>query len=558
MQIEALWIEDFGKFHQKRMSFSPGLNIMTGANESGKTTTRRFIRAMFYGLERERGLRARSDDYTKYFPWEYGRFQGSMVIRTEQGQYRIFRDFRTTEKTLRITELATGRELKEPEKFLKEAGLISEEAYLNTLWVGNVCETDEVLAEELQNYLANLTMTGAVGLNVQKSLDYLKVQKRELLKKLPGEELSGLRTLIYSENEVREGAERLSQEQAKLAAEEVRLDAEEKQSCEAAFPEEEWERRFTGLEERIQKERRRAWGFPVLVTGVLLLAAALLLFSLLNDSTVPLWTVPLLLSSALALICAGAGERAFARRREQRNRRERIALQAEQEAARTEFFNRQMLKNKERLNAVLEERKHLLAAQERLLWELERAEEQLKRIELAKEQLEREQKQREEIEKEAAAVELAIQTITKASGEMYEEFGQRFQKALSGYVKAFTDCAYERLVADEKLALSAVTAKRSVSASDVSFGTKEQFFLALRLAAADVFDEKKQLPLLLDDSFAAFDEQRLESALMCLADCGRQVLLFSSTGREEQTAKRMGIAYETNFGENLENTVEPD
>ena len=70
MKIRRLVLSDFGKFHQKEFTLSDGLNIATGPNECGKTTLRRFIRSMFYGLERERGIKARKDDYTRYKPWE--------------------------------------------------------------------------------------------------------------------------------------------------------------------------------------------------------------------------------------------------------------------------------------------------------------------------------------------------------------------------------------------------------------------------------------------------------------------------------------------------------
>jgi len=53
--------------------------------------------------------------------------------------------------------------------------------------------------------------------------------------------------------------------------------------------------------------------------------------------------------------------------------------------------------------------------------------------------------------------------------------------------------------------------------------------------------------MILDDSFAAYDDQRLESAILALQKCGRQIILFSSTGREETAAKRMGITYEKIF-----------
>ena len=103
------------------------------------------------------------------------------------------------------------------------------------------------------------------------------------------------------------------------------------------------------------------------------------------------------------------------------------------------------------------------------------------------------------------------------------------------------------MTADEDLVLRAVTGERNLEVSDVSFGTAEQFYLALRFAAADVFDPEKNNPVILDDSFAAFDDQRLESAILTLAKCGRQILVLSSTGQEEAAAKRMGITYEAVF-----------
>ena len=142
---------------------------------------------------------------------------------------------------------------------------------------------------------------------------------------------------------------------------------------------------------------------------------------------------------------------------------------------------------------------------------------------------------------------LAAETLEQLSDELYEEFGARFAASLSKYAAAFTDHSYDTLTADEDLILKAVTKERSLELSDVSFGTGEQFYLALRFAAADVFDPEKKNMILLDDSFAAFDEQSLESAILALSRCGRQVLVLSSTGREEAVAKRMGITYEAIF-----------
>ena len=85
MKITKLALSDFGKFHQEEFLLSPGLNIATGANESGKTTLRMFIRSMLYGLERERGIKARKDDYTRLNPGSTAVFRALWSLRQRVG-----------------------------------------------------------------------------------------------------------------------------------------------------------------------------------------------------------------------------------------------------------------------------------------------------------------------------------------------------------------------------------------------------------------------------------------------------------------------------------------
>ena len=50
MTFESLYIKSFGKLNGKRISFSDGVNIIEGGNESGKSTICAFIQFIFYGL----------------------------------------------------------------------------------------------------------------------------------------------------------------------------------------------------------------------------------------------------------------------------------------------------------------------------------------------------------------------------------------------------------------------------------------------------------------------------------------------------------------------------
>ncbi|MGN0262362.1 MAG: ATP-binding protein [Eggerthellaceae bacterium] len=56
--LKSLHIDAFGAFHNREIGpFSPGLNVVYGANESGKTTMRKFIGGVLFGWDDARGER---------------------------------------------------------------------------------------------------------------------------------------------------------------------------------------------------------------------------------------------------------------------------------------------------------------------------------------------------------------------------------------------------------------------------------------------------------------------------------------------------------------------
>jgi len=525
MRIKRLVLLDFGKFHQDEVVLSPGLNIATGANESGKTTLRRFIRSMFYGLERERGIKARKDDYTRYKPWEYGRYQGILEFETEGVTYRLFRNFLTTEKEVCLTNLETGKELPHPMEFLREQGLVSESVYTNTFWIGNNCMTEESLAEEMKDYLANLAYSGGNGLNLQKSLSWLAAERKEVLRRIPEEELAVCMEWELKREPLKEQMSRIRntmevnlQRKRKLEGDiKVKREKSEELSDARKLAEQDEKQKFKG-----------EWLLTVFCMAAVLLGGISLFLPALQ-----LRLVTLLFGILFFLpgVCIGfpkirKGKAAQKQKAEFTEQLEAMALQ---------------------LDEAYQELTELLPAMEQEKLLLEQLEEQMQQCLTAGERYKELKRKKQELLTEAESLQLAANTLTQLSVELYEEFGARFAIALSEYAKAFTDYSYETLTADEELTLRAITGERSVEVSEVSFGTGEQFYLALRFAAADVFDPAKKNPIILDDSFAAFDNQRLESAVLALSRCGRQVLLFSSTGREEAAAKRMGITYETIF-----------
>ena len=51
MKLKELNLKNFGKFHNQTIRLGEGLNLISGENESGKSTVHTFIRSMLFGHE---------------------------------------------------------------------------------------------------------------------------------------------------------------------------------------------------------------------------------------------------------------------------------------------------------------------------------------------------------------------------------------------------------------------------------------------------------------------------------------------------------------------------
>jgi len=292
MRITRLVLSDFGKFHQQEIVLSAGLNIATGSNEAGKTTLRRFIRSMFYGLERERGIKARTDDYSRLKPWDSGRFQGILEFEAEGKIYRIFRNFLTYEKEMILTDLSTGRNMEHPAEFLQSLGLTSEAVYTNTFWIGNACMTEELLAEELKDYLANLAYSGGTGLNLQKSLGWLNTKKKAILKQIPEEEIARCREQMFTKEDI---ANRKAEAEASL---EGLLQSRRELDRKIGLHKNRTEELRAGLEMAEKEEKiigKKLHGCTVI--GVVSLA------TLSASAVIDRWQIPFFIGTAFVIAC---------------------------------------------------------------------------------------------------------------------------------------------------------------------------------------------------------------------------------------------------------------
>jgi uncharacterized protein YhaN len=152
-----------------------------------------------------------------------------------------------------------------------------------------------------------------------------------------------------------------------------------------------------------------------------------------------------------------------------------------------------------------------------------------------------EQKRKEDAV-ELEAVKLALGTIQALSADIHDSFGRQLNLAVSDIIGEVTDQKYTDIKVDEKLDVKVGWNGDYVMLDRLSAGTMDQIYFALRLAVADLLLGRDQMPLLLDDSFALYDENRVKSALLKIND-RNQIILFSCHKREKALLKELGIDY---------------
>ena len=178
MKIEEINIDGFGKFHKYHCQTSGKLEVFYGKNESGKTTLRKFMIAMLFGLEKSRGLAARYDDFTRYQPVNGGIYGGSMIFEKDGIRYKIMRNFAQGQTEYRIFDADTMEELKGKE-YLFES---DKQAFENTVSMTQAeIRTGREMKEVLQNSMANLQ--GPWQYDAQ-ALNEYEQEEREIRKRL--------------------------------------------------------------------------------------------------------------------------------------------------------------------------------------------------------------------------------------------------------------------------------------------------------------------------------------------------------------------------------------
>ena len=607
MRLLELHIDGFGKFHDRTISFNDGINIIYGKNEAGKSTLHTFIRGMLFGIERGRGRAAKNDLYTKYEPWENsGTYEGWLRLEKDGTIYRIERRFRKENKSLKIINETKGLEEEATPAFVSSLlDDLTETMYNNTISIGQLkSATEDGMVTELKNYIANMNTTGNISLNITKATAFLRNQKRSLEAGLIPEASREFTSLLAEIRNVEAEIAGPEYENQLAAYQNMRTqvkglidntqtqkkDLDEKlangkkvlsdngftdrASVDAMSSDaERLYSEYNTLNEECNKKSRKVLSGLTAILGIAGLgaAAALGYFNLTAylpvcgaaaAAAVIFFIISLVIrqkdkeyhrmfdntSSELgALLARHLGDsavsedamNAFRARMGEFSKLCDMVAQSETEI-------RKFLEDLSNLQTKQAGCSEMIEKQQRTQWELEKKLEHLSNCKNKAKALKRTLAENDRIHDEIVAIDLAQETMADLSSSIRDSFGLYLNKEASQYITGITGGIYDSMSIDENLNVFLNTKTKLVPLENVSSGTMDQVYLALRLAAAKLLQGSGSgFPLIFDDSFTQYDDERLKTALEWLASAyGGQIIIFTCHRREAQMLRARQVEFQ--------------
>jgi DNA repair exonuclease SbcCD ATPase subunit len=622
MKITSININGYGKFANKTISFTDGLNVVYGNNEAGKSTTHTFIKSMLFGTKKKKS-KVLVDTYTKYMPWDKNsKYEGTLTFNHKGKNYQIYRVFDEKNPILEIRDIdGKGKLINNPEVFLHRVlNNLSIDSFDNTISIGQLKSAqDKSMVDELKKFIANLNTSGNMSINTLSAINFLKQRKDSLQMNLNSDatmlynkQLGNIRNIEKElsnknyENKLPEILQKKNSESRKIERNNEEIENLKQSIVEKRIILENYG--FTSKEDidslAVQTNKIFFDFKPImsnsklmrsLTTNIIFTAIGILLIvfsflflvvtypdvaTILNVNNVkyslmgitnfimnlpfhPIILISLFLCIGIILIVGNillfySNYQSINKSKEIQNVISDIFNQHINDDEVTSdnmlLFKKHISSMKKmaksiddfeaRISLLTEENNILLKnqaeysdtikSQQRIQYDVEQKYNELYALKDENEKLKQELSNNDQIKKEIDSIDLAIETLTSLSNEIQVMFGTHLNKSVSVYIDALTNHKYNSLNVDNALNITINYEDKVISLDKLSTGTMDQIYLALRLAISDIVcTNREKLPLLFDDCFAMYDNERLESTLKFLSsNIDSQIIIFTCHTRE--------------------------
>jgi uncharacterized protein YhaN len=210
-------------------------------------------------------------------------------------------------------------------------------------------------------------------------------------------------------------------------------------------------------------------------------------------------------------------------------------------------YLRQMEAEKMKSRKIL---RRLKKREDKMLWDRDGMQESIREKETSLSNLEAELREYEQAADEPSqarvevdALNLAMRTMDMLTRRFRSEVGRGLRERVSQILSEITQGRYTEVLIDADFHMQVNTKDRIVPAESLSRGTLEQIYFALRMAAGELLCKEECFPVILDDVFGMYDEERLCAVLRWLSREPRQVILSTCSKREAELMEREGIPF---------------
>lgn len=507
MELKELILKSFGKFKDRHIELSDGINIIYGANEAGKSTVSSFLKGMLYGMERGRGRAALTDTFSKYEPWDTPNdYSGSLRFETGGRMFCLHRHFDKYSKGVSLFCEDDGEELSVDKGDLKILlGGLEARTYENTIGIGqNQILVGKELADEIKNFAANYSVSGDMELNLSEALQNLKERKKNLER-----EIANQKKIIQEKKEETE------LEASYIWRDIYHLEQELQQA-------EELQRRYQEEKSRLKVELKgeitdnplERWRVHPVAVAVMVGIVLFTVIFLEEPWNLIAGTV-VFLAEAIYIWNKIKGKKSKSKMEESFNEREESL---DEKIAKSQW-------NWEKLRENLGEKQV-----------------QYKNLLEYAEELETTESITPEQKKQEQALALAENLMKEIAADLQQSVGVRLNQKVSEIFSEITEGKYSKVWIDEEFQISLFSEGRKMELKHLSQGTLEQLHFALRMAAVKILYEE-EYPVILDDTFVFYDEYRVEQTLKWLKKNVKQVIILTCQKREEEILRENKIAY---------------
>ena len=599
MEIRKLKINGFGKLKDKDIELKEGINIIYGKNEAGKSTLLKFITGMFYGVSKNKNG-GNIPEIDKVEPWDNEEFSGKInYVLDNKNEYEVYREFKKKNPKIfnsNLEDISKDFNIdktKGNQFFYDQTGL--DEATFTTSVITKQGEVklDDKSQNNIIQKISNILGTG------EDTNSYSKIISK--LKKKLNDEVGTSNTKEKPINTVEKRINELSIEKEKLEAyqseqfeieEEIRkikldiVDNKERQETlktaniklETIKSEEgkinvlkklnedtklEIEQLKNESKEKINSLKTNKITLRDKIIIFILIIISAIMFIFLRNKYIAI--LPTLISILyITFIAIKINRNKSELKEEKRKYKDKInnansKAKAQIEEIKTiendynqksnEIYKQYNIKENE---DVIQEINSLQSKINEKTLKLHTTEidynninPKLEKLINIEEELESLLNDRKDLKQKSYEIKKAIETLEMAYNKMKEEITPKFTEKLSDTIKNVSNNKYNKVKINISGEIIVEDSNGNyINAENLSLGTIDQLYLALRLASIEEITEET-MPIILDEAFAYYDNERLKNILEYMSKeyKNRQIIIFTCTNREKSILNSLEINY---------------